>query len=96
MAKTNTERQRDWRHRQREQQDAVARLTDELAAWKAEAKRWGEVQRAQSAAQQDEITRLTDALEAAQDGQRVPPCKVCGGELACPPCSRGGGYADDF
>lgn len=59
MAKTTAERQRDWRRRQAGNQSEVNRLTGELAAWKAEAKRWGQEQRA-------EIERLTDALEAAQ------------------------------
>ncbi len=92
MAKTPAERQRDWRRRQAGNQSGVNRLTGELAAWKAEAKRWGQEQRA-------EIEWLTDALEAAREqaaGRSVPPCRSCGGELVCPQCARGGSWEDDF
>ena len=96
MAKTNTERQSDWRHRQAARQSEVIRLTDELAAWKAEARRWGDARKAEIAALLLEIERLTEALGEAQAGRSVPPCTVCGGALACPRCYRGDGYAGDF
>ena len=86
MAKTNTERQRDWRTRQAARQAEVARLTDELAAWKDEARRWGDARKAESASQQAEIAallldneRLTAERDEAQAGRIVPPCTVCGG-----------------
>ena len=97
MAKTNTERQRDWRTRQREQQTAVARLTDELAAWKDEARRWGDARKAEIAALLLDNERLTAERDEAQAGRSVPGiaerCKVCGGAFACLSCSLGDGYA---
>lgn len=104
MAKTNTERQRDWRTRQAARQAEVARLTDELAAWKDEARRWGDARKAESASQRAEIAallldneRLTAERDEAQAGRSAPGiaerCKVCGGAFACLSCSLGDGYA---
>jgi hypothetical protein len=89
MAKTTTERQRDWRARQRETMATAERLTAEHAAFKAKARTFAESQMA-------EIERLTAALAEAEAGRSVPPCKACGGQLACPGCSQAGGWQDDF
>jgi hypothetical protein len=73
MAKTNAERQRDWRRRQRERMIPA----DAFEAWKAETRRWGEAAR-------DEIARLEEEL--ASSGSRCPRHRIA---LECRECSRG-------
>lgn len=88
MAKTDAERARDYRARKREQRGIVPVMpAADHAAFRAKARLLAEQQRDQIAALEEQIARL----EEQQAGKRVPPCKACGGELACPACCRYGG-----
>ncbi len=93
MARTAAERARDYRARKREARGIVPMMpAADHEAFKAKVRMLAEQDRA-------EIERLTDALEAAREqaaGRSVPPCRVCGGALGCPQCSRAGGWEDDF
>jgi hypothetical protein len=106
MALSNAEKQRNWRQREREKREAARRATavmpvaeheEKLERYKARVASWRDSQLEVRQALEAEVSRLTDELEAAHadlvhTGKR---CKACGGELACPPCSRGQ-YGDDF
>jgi hypothetical protein len=90
MAKTDAERQKDWRDRQREKRGIVAVMpVSDHEAFKAKVRAAVEADRAQIAALLEQVTLLED--QAA--GKRVPPCRVCGHELGCPNCYRTG---DDY
>ena len=62
----------------------------EFEAFKAKARALAEGYRAEIGSQQERIAELEE--QAA--GKRYPPCRACGGELACPQCYRGGGGED--
>ena len=92
MAKTDAERARDYRARKREQRGIVPMMpVADHEAFKAKARALAEQDRAQRSALQADNERLTLALQEAEAGS-VPPCKDCGGKLACPACYQSGGY----
>ncbi len=107
MAKTNAERQRDYRQRRAAGQQPGPKCPGcrerdaTMGRWKD---RTGAVIRGlelKRDALEAEVERLTDALEAAREqaaGRSAPPCRSCGGKLLdlCPQCSRAGGWEDDF
>jgi 1,6-anhydro-N-acetylmuramate kinase len=90
MAKSGAERMRDYRARQREKRGAVQVMPV------AEHEAFREKARQLAVRQRDEIASLqaeNAALREQAAGAGVPPCRSCGGELACPRCWRGG---EDF
>jgi hypothetical protein len=77
--------------------DAVALMpVAEYEAFKAKVKLFAEQQQAQITAQDARIAELEEQQAESDRGRRVPPCKVCGAELACPQCSRAGGWDDGY
>ena len=86
MPKTNAERQRDWRTRQREARGIASVMpVADHEAFKEKARLLVEQQRDQIAA----LLERAEQLEQQLAGKRVPACRACGGELACPACYRG-------
>ncbi len=94
MAKSNAERQRDWRARKREQRGIVAMMpVSDHEAFKAKARILAEQDRDRIAELEEQNAELADAAR----GRIAPPCKACGGKLDCPQCARmAGRYGDDF
>jgi hypothetical protein len=106
VAKSNAERQRDFRGRQREKHEADRRATAvmpvaeheaKLERYKARVAEWRDSQLEVRQALEAEISRLSDALGAAHaDLVSIGKCcPACGGPLACPACARSQ-YGDDF
>lgn len=60
----------------------------EHEAFKAKARAAVREQQAQIAA----LLGQAAVMEEQLAGKAVPPCPACGGELACPQCSRGEDY----
>ena len=93
MAKTNAERQRDFRARRRERLEEARRAVATMPVadfeeFRAKARLLAEQHLAQIAGLEERVAEL----EEIAAGRRVPPCSRCGDKLACPSCYRG----DDF
>lgn len=109
MAKTDAERARDYRARQREKRGIVQVMpVSAHEAFKAKARTVLEEQRAEISALRaqlalrEQISALSGQLAGLEEQmsgdrpQQGPDCPACGGDLACPQCSRGGSWEDDF
>jgi hypothetical protein len=104
MALSNAEKQRNWRQREREKQEAARRVTavmpvaeheEKLERYKARVAAWRDKQLEAYRAIEAEVSRLAGELEAAHEElaatqiEHGKRCQTCGGELACPRCYRG-------